>query len=434
MPLTLADVEQWDPQSVRDVATALNNRAGSMDEIKIALQRLPINGTWSGQAADAARGSLDALASYLENNAAAHQESAKALAQAASEIEGVQQLFRHVQDFAQGKFAIDLVTGSVTPLTEEVSASDRDYVVTTLSQILAAGKIIDSELAHGLNLLDGIEPASTTIFDGKPVGTAARRNEIAAFQQVFGREPTSPSDWRTAAMLDPHNYDPKYKGVPPEIVAARIKPIPGKGIVRINAFIPNDRVWNFGHDLGDNRGFDPNALPEHSRGSVIIDYDNGIVVTRQNPSVSQESGNVAVAKPHISVVQAADGTLDVRYDMADGFIPGGATTGGLVMHNVAGEIAIKPTDTGFRLGGHVTDFPALEVYHDNSSLYQYMPSMGYNEAGPVVQLMTQHSVGDPGLLDQFATHKFIPHGTAVAVPVPGVELGPVTNIPTVPVR
>jgi hypothetical protein len=266
-----------------------------------------------------------------------------------------------------------------------------------------------------------------------PPEVERRRNQGEAFEQAFGREPVSAHDWATAAMLDPHSYDPKNQGVPPEIVAARITPEPGKGVVKVNAFIPNNRVWNFGHDLGDNRGFDSKASPENSRASAIVDYDNGIVVVRQNPSVSQESGAVAVAKPSVSVAQSSDGTVDLSYEMSDGFIPGGPTVGGLMLHNVAGELAIKPADDGFSLGGHVTDFPALEIYQNGKPLLQYMPAMGYDEAGPLVQLMTQHGVGDLELLDQFRTHKLIPHGE-MTVHVPVVDLGPVSDMPTAPVK
>lgn len=200
----------------------------------------------------------------------------------------------------------------------------------------------------------------------------------------------------------------------------------------MNAFIPGQRVWNFGHDRGDNRGFDANSLPEHSRGNILVDYDNGLVVARDNPSVSAESGNVAVHAPEVSVAQAKDGTVNIRYDMADGFIPGGVATGAVSLHNVAGDISIKPTDTGVQLGGHVTDFPALEIYHGTEPLYHYMPRMGYDEAGPLVQLMTQHEVGNPGLLEQFQMHKLIPHGEML-VRVPSVDLAPVSNMPIAPV-
>lgn len=56
-----------------------------------------------------------------------------------------------------------------------------------------------------------------------------RQNEIDAFKQVFGREPTSAADWETAAALDPHSYDPKYKGVGPQIKVVKIRPVPGQG-------------------------------------------------------------------------------------------------------------------------------------------------------------------------------------------------------------
>lgn len=54
MSLTLADVELWNSGQVREVSTALDTSSSSMDGVKAGLRDLPILGTWSGQAADAA--------------------------------------------------------------------------------------------------------------------------------------------------------------------------------------------------------------------------------------------------------------------------------------------------------------------------------------------------------------------------------------------
>ncbi|OTR12588.1 hypothetical protein B9M83_01355 [Mycobacteroides abscessus] len=237
-------------------------------------------------------------------------------------------------------------------------------------------------------------------------------------------------------MLDAHNYDPKYKGVESDIKVAKIEPQPGKGVVQVNAFIPGQRVWNFGHDKGDNRGFNPNALPEQARGNLLIDYENGLVVARDNPSVSVESGNVAVHKPDVSVVQGPGGAVNVKWDMADGFLPGGADMGKLSMHSVAGEMVVKPGDNGgYQIGGHMSDFPAYEVYGNGQAIYQYMPSYGYDEQGPLVQLMGDHEFGNPALLDQFHVDGFkIFPPDLTSIRVDSVQLGPIDNVPTAPMR
>lgn len=54
-------------------------------------------------------------------------------------------------------------------------------------------------------------------------------NQIEAFKQVFGREPTSAADWKTAAALNPQTYDPKFKGVKSQVEVVKIRPVPGQG-------------------------------------------------------------------------------------------------------------------------------------------------------------------------------------------------------------
>lgn len=411
MSLTLADIQRWDTGSVRDVASSLNSRAGSMDEIKDALKHLPINGTWSGQAADAANDSLDTLSTYLENNAASHQEAAKVIAQAADEIDGLKQLLQHVLDFADGKFTVDLSTGTVTPLSDDVSQSDQDYITTTLQQVLAAGGVVDRELAHGLNLLDGTDQVG-----GPPTipidQTSERaRNQIEAFKQVYGREPVSANDWRMAAGLDPHSYMPKSNGVPPEIVAGRFTPQPGKGVVRTNWFIPADWVWNVakdGQDVLDGRLLPPNfgdargpmsaADPEHSRVSLFVDYENGVVAIRQNPTANFDGarGGAAAAPPQIFVAEAPDGRLTIDYNTWDGY----ENPAGVALNfTVNGRITLDTHDDGtVGLGGNTTIYPSMETYQYRPGIppetLQWTPANSGSEFGPSTSLMRSHWIGD----------------------------------------
>jgi hypothetical protein len=154
-----------------------------------------------------------------------------------------------------------------------------------------------------------------------------RKDQIDAFKQVFGRESVSAADWDTAAALDPHSYDPKYQGVPPEVRVARIRPMPGQGVVRVSQWIPQrDVISGPGkRDFGDNRVADPHFDPEHARVTTYIDYENGIVVMRQNPSVQLDQngspGPVKVGIPHSSVTQTSDGAVRVKYDAGNPFAP-----------------------------------------------------------------------------------------------------------------
>src|SRR5690606_34160771 len=105
-------------------------------------------------------------------------------------------------------------------------------------------------------------------------------------------------DWATAEVLNLKSYDPKYQGVGPEIRVVRINPVPGQGVVRVGQYIEQRDVSNptngltsfnpFARDFGDDRTAESNFDPEHSRVTTYVDYENGLVVMRQNPSVAQD--------------------------------------------------------------------------------------------------------------------------------------------------
>ncbi|SHQ64458.1 Uncharacterised protein [Mycobacteroides abscessus subsp. bolletii] len=333
--------------------------------------------------------------------------------------------------------------------SEERAQQCRDACARFSEQIKDAAEKWWSAEQHAGELIDRATQALSGNFNplaggGVPVGgltqalgwlsrsLTPKESQEAAFQSVFGRAPSTPADWTTAAMLNPHNYDPKYKGVESDIKVAKIEPQPGKGQVQINAFIPGEKVWNFGKDRGDNRGFDKNASPEHSRVSMLVDYENGVVIHRQNPSVNADTGAVAVGtNPDISVKQKGS-ALNIQYESADGFLPGGLASGQASFHTVKGDIALVPTDSGIQVGGTVTSFPALEIYHGDRALVQYMPSLGRNEFGPLLQLPLSHAEGDASLINQFHVPTAAARGD-IPIATPGTQLGPTDHIPTVPV-
>lgn len=427
---------------IRDVAAALEKQATSLKNIKDSFPNLPHVGNWEGVSADVANDDIGVFGRLIGVHADGRQAASKKMRQAADEFEAAKAKLGKVENEAQGKFSIDYATGAVTPKSDKPGAKDQAAdLAAGIRQAVAEGDAADATLTHAVNLADGDEkpeslPMSMTGILGELDRVKSpRENQEFAFREVFNRAPTTPADWQTAAMLDAHNYDPKYKGVMSEVTAAKIDPQPGKGVVQVNAFIPGQRVWNFGHDKGDNRSFNANALPEQARGNLLIDYENGLVVARDNPSVSVESGNVAVHKPDVSVVQGPGGAVNIKWDMADGFVPGGADMGKLTMHSVAGEMVVKPVENGFQIGGHMSDFPAYEVYGNGQAIYQYMPSWGYDERGPLVQLMGDHEFGNPGLLDQFHVDGFkIFPPDLTSIRVDSVQLGPIDNVPTAPMR
>lgn len=225
------------------------------------------------------------------------------------------------------------------------------------------------------------------------------RTSAAAFQQIFGRAPSSPTDWKTAEALNPNSYDPKYQGVPPNIKVARIEPVPGQGLVRAAAYIPAAEVFNMPEsDLGDNRAEDPTFDPEHARVVTYVDYENGLIITRQNPSVTS-SGEVQVGEPEVQAQQLPDGSVMIQYDAANPFAPPGSDLTG---HTVNGELVIAPASGNpgtprVIAGGEITDYPSMEIYQDNSAgngrpVLVDAADSG-SQWGPAMNLPSFHEVG-----------------------------------------
>ncbi|QST89656.1 hypothetical protein [Mycobacteroides abscessus] len=439
MSLTPADLKKVDVQMIRDVAAALEKQATSLSDIKNSFPNLPHVGNWTGVAATTADTELGVFGKLIGTHSEGRQAAAAKMREAADEFEAAKAKLSKIENEARGKFSIDYATGAVKPLSDKPEAAQQAAELTdAIKRAVADGDAADATLTHAVNLADGDEkPSSLPVSMTGILGEldrikSPRENQEFAFREVFKRAPTTPADWHTAAMLDAHNYDPKYKGVESDIKVAKIEPQPGKGQVQINAFIPGEKVWNFGKDRGDNRGFDRNASPEHSRVSMLVDFDNGAVIHRQNPSVNADTGAVAVGtNPDVSVKQKGN-ALNIQYESADGFLPGGLISGQGSFHTVKGDIALVPTDSGIQVGGTVTSFPALEIYHGDQAAVQYMPSLGHNEFGPLFQLPMSHSEGDASLVNQFHVPTAAARGD-IPIATPGTQLGPTDRIPTVPV-
>lgn len=265
----------------------------------------------------------------------------------------------------------------------------------------------------GAGAADG-QPHAVPLDDRWKTDADRAGNQREAFNRVYGRDPVSDNDWRMAAALDPHSYDPKYHGVPPEIVAGRITPQPGKGVVRSNMFIPADHVYNIPKDwkditdrrfrpdnVGDNRGPSANADVEASRVSMFVDYDNGMVVVRQNPTsaVDGQRGGAAAAVPNVYVAQAPDGRLTIDYNAHDAYELPLATWGGATVN---GRITFDPhADGTIALGGSTTIYPSMETYQYRDGAapaqLQWTPANSGSPWGPSMGLERHHWIGDTSI-------------------------------------
>jgi hypothetical protein len=307
-----------------------------------------------------------------------------------------------------------------------------------------------------LSVQDGYDPAFIRPLDGQLPETPPpdnqserrRRNQIDAFKQVFGREPTSAADWTTAAALDPHTYDPKFQGVNSQVEVVRIRPAPGQGVVRVSQWIPQRDVTSFPpnmRDLGNNRGPDSHFDPEDTKVTTYIDYENGIVVLRQNPSVEETStgapGQVRVGTPKGSVTQLADGSVRIKYDAGNPFAPSitADPNGPFAGHTVTvnGDLVFTPGSGGVQVNGTRTDYPSLEVYQDlpggGTRTVLIDPAQSGSSTGPGLNLPFHHDVGTLGgkAFAPFDTGGWNPKYD-VPTPLPPTDFGPITSAPSVP--
>ncbi len=275
---------------------------------------------------------------------------------------------------------------------------------------------------------------------------------------MFGRLPVDAVDWETAYALNPRSYDPKYMGADPEIRVVRINPVEGQGVVRIGAFIREDQVLNWftrKYNSGDDRGPQADFDPEHTRMTMYVDYKNGAVIIRQNPSIELEDGEAVRAQsavPEAQVWQAEDGSVRIRYSGHDAFVPSvsptlGTVNGDIVVtpgHGVAGT----PGSTGATVDGTVTKYPWMEIYqhapNGNKHTIAVLPApaiIDNEKVGPNAGLWVNRDigVGEKAIAPFQRTIEPDPRAMRGAPSVdltidqPFAEAGPVGNAPKAPV-
>jgi hypothetical protein len=268
----------------------------------------------------------------------------------------------------------------------------------TVLDALAPAQFRTPEGGYGQAAFTGI--AATLSLVGPVDGAEDPRRraaQAAAFEKTFGRPPSGPTEWQTAAALDPTSYLDKNGDTDAVVQVGRITPQPGKGIVRIALYIPSAEVFNVpNYDRGDDRGPDSSFDPEDARVSLFIDYETGVVVARQNPSVDTE-GEVRVQAPSIQVSQTTNGAVRIQYDAENPFAPPDPTNS----HTVKGDVVVTPPGVDsatWRLDGEIGDYPAFEAYHDDplgrTEVLATDAADNEGSFGPLLELPSHHDVGD----------------------------------------
>ncbi|QGW34790.1 DUF4164 domain-containing protein [Mycobacterium avium subsp. avium] len=422
----------------------------------------PINGSAEVQRTTTSLGvqaaQLPKIGADLEKVAAALAEAQRSGRGEISSLEGaLQDLDDQVGEAVELEKNRQLTASERQLLDHYIDGLEKHAIDDTKASVANLTRIRDqySQQLHtsmaNLREQDGYDPPIQA-FDGgvpeSPSQDQRRHNQIEAFKQVFGREPSSAADWETAAALDSQTYDSKFNGAKSEIRVVRIRPVPGQGVVRVSQWIEQRDVRSFPpwkRDLGNNRGANPNFDPEDTKVTTYIDYENGIVVLRQNPSVEENStggpGPVKVGIPKGSVTQLPDGSVRIKYDAGNPFAPGISADpkGPLMDHTVTvnGDLVFTPGPEGVQVDGTRSNYPSLEVYQDRLGGTTHTvltdPARSGSSDGPLLNLPRHHDVGPLGgkAFAPFDTGRWNPKYD-VPTPLPATDFGPVTDIPAVP--
>lgn len=457
---SLSQIFGWDAEHLSRAGTDWSATAEHWEESFDAVHRgmLAPGGTvWEGAAADAAqerafgdlmkvRALADALSgaatiahrgadqlTYLKGQALGAIEEARDARFTVGEDLSVTDASSHSGSRVA---AARQIAATIAARAAALSAADKDIAARIISATAELSSRGFAELPEDIHALD--------VPLAPPREDERRRNQIVAFRHVFGRDPVSASDWTTAAGLDPHTYDPKFRGTNSDVEVVRIKPVPGQGVVRSSQWIPDREVRSFPpwtHDLGNDRGADAHFDPEDTKVTTIIDYDNGIVIMRQNPSVLENSdgspGEVRIGHPTGTVSQLQDGSVRIKYDSGNPFAPGWTrdpTTMDAHQVTVNGDLVFTPGANGVTVNGTRTNYPSMEVYQDmpNGMTHTVLidDAAAGGQQGPMTNLPFHHDVGTGG-------KAFAPFDTGgwntkydVPAPLPATAFGSSDNPPS----
>lgn len=467
MGLSLADLDKWNPDAIQAVFSAVTDQSRTTRQTSHGLGQVMNSVPWEGDAYKSALAASNGIQKDLDLHAEQLEAVANAAKVAETEIRGIKSDWQKICRLAdRWGITIDIATNEIIPPSplptdpDDLAEIERrmDIIHDEIVDLLSRANNADRDLAAAISGATGVMSVAdvnkelhdelSLASQGDEISEERRTNQIAAFRKVFSRDPLSLTDWSTAAALDPHTYNSKYRGTESDVSVVKIKPVPGQGEIRVSQYIPQRDVTNFPpwtRDTGNDRGSNTYFDPEDTKVTTYIDYENGIVVMRQNPSVmlnpDGSPGEVRVAAPIGSVKQLEDGSVRIKYDAGNPFAPGIATdpSGPMVDHTVTvnGDLVFTPGSGGVTVNGTRTDYPSLEIYQDatdgTTRTVLIDPAQSGRSWGPALNLPFHHDIGTGG--KAFAPFEVEDGWNPiydVPMPLPATPFGPVTDPPAVP--
>ncbi len=252
MTLSVADIERWDPEAVREVFHAATARATSASEASSALANLPAFASWGGVAADAARDAMGRTRVDLDAHAGEARAVAQAAERAAQDIDKVKADLRRLTDDAHAaRLDIDPATDRVVAGpgyrgTAATLANDIAPLQARLYAIVAQANGVDAELAVAIHRADGAMAVSAA---GSPdAGATPTLQDMLTGKGGPGLDqPGEPVAGSTQHALTQQEIDQfknvarqamLYDGVPADQIEQRLNEMVARARLPLPAYTP----------------------------------------------------------------------------------------------------------------------------------------------------------------------------------------------------
>ena len=203
--LTVADIDRWSAEAVREVFHAAAARGQATLEAARQLDSLAMFDTWQGSTARARQHANAAIRLDLDAHGNESLAVARAAGQAADDIAHVQTALTTLRrDAAELQMAIDRATNTVVPgpdfhgpptaaLIAEIQLQHR------LDAIVAQADSADRELAGAIDMADGDQPVPPGPHDNRPPIQQALSGPLPAdpkqFNTLWNRLTAEEKDW-----------------------------------------------------------------------------------------------------------------------------------------------------------------------------------------------------------------------------------------------
>lgn len=236
--LTVADIQRWDAEAVREVFHAAAARAEVTSTVSRELSALAIFETWGGETATAAKHTNAQIRQDLDAHGAEAIVVAQAAGRAATGIEHVQHELAALEITLSGRrLAIDPLADRIVPAAglgdfDERMSIDQRQLQPVLTRIVDRANTVNRQLADAINMADGDKPVPPGPHDNRPDIQRALAEppptEPGPFHELWGRLTGEEKDWLyerdhavgdSAGMdfVDKDHYNRRYLG---ELVAA----------------------------------------------------------------------------------------------------------------------------------------------------------------------------------------------------------------------